>query len=124
MSIYNLMMEQSLKYKWPEVYATDLTVHDKLRLEHEDAPQTFGWVLRDYGTELLDLRMRPLDLDAYIEHYKQDGKKNHYSIVQNGRLKEYPFTEWCNEVKVLNQSLYAKDVEDNGFRNRSSFSRY
>ena len=53
---------------WPKTFETDLTEHDKARLQGPDAPKLFGWVLRKLGTLLLDPRMSQSGLDRYARH--------------------------------------------------------
>jgi len=85
------MQSQSLIHGLPRLYATDLSVHDTHTLESEDAPETFGWVLRECGTYLLDARMSDRSKRGYAEHLRGSGRDefpNHYYWAENGKLTE------------------------------------
>lgn len=49
---YQAIEREAKKLGWPEYWATDLTQHDFGTLNAEDAPQKFGWGIRDTGTDL------------------------------------------------------------------------
>lgn len=74
---------------WPLSFKTDLTEHDKPRLQGGDAPKIFGWVLRKLGTLLLDPRMSRSSLDGYTRHLTEPASDAHRYYWHNGRaLKE------------------------------------
>lgn len=83
---HQILVQEAEKYGWPEVFKDDLYKHDLNRLEAEDAPKQFGWVLRPCGTELLDLRMDHESIWGYLDHYRQNDQGYRYYIVNNGVL--------------------------------------
>ena len=70
---------------WPVASKTDLTLHDKARLQGPDAPKVFGWVLRELGTLLLDPRMSKTNLEGYAAHLETTDGEGHRYYWHNGR---------------------------------------
>lgn len=80
MTIYEQLTTMAKKYKWPELYVHDLTVHDKRTLK-EYKPDKFVWVLRQYGTQLVFDKQ-----DSFvIEHEICNGAK--FFIFERGNLR-------------------------------------
>ena len=74
---------------WPVSFKTDLTKHDRERLQGDDAPKVFGWVLRELGTLLLDPRMSPRSLEGYALHLESaDGAGHHHYWYDGVQLHE------------------------------------
>lgn len=48
--MYEWLKAESERIGWPASFDTDLTTHDRKRLEDKDPPRRFGWVLRELGT--------------------------------------------------------------------------
>lgn len=71
---------------WPVSFKTDLTDHDKPRLEGPDAPPIFAWVLRELGTLLLDPRMGRERLDGYARHLNSPDADGHRYYWHDGRV--------------------------------------
>lgn len=65
---YDELEIEAARVGWPASFKTDMTDHDKPRLQGDDAPEVFGWVLRELGTLLLDPRMARSSLDRYARH--------------------------------------------------------
>lgn len=86
---YDELELESNAVGWPLSFKTDLTEHDRARLQGDDAPKVFGWVLRKLGTLLLDPRMSTQSLEGYAHHLTgPDGEEYRY-YWHNGRaLKE------------------------------------
>ena len=70
---------------WPVSFKTDMTEHDKPRLQGDDAPKVFGWVLRELGTLLLDPRMSKSSLDGYVRHLTSADGNGYRYYWHNGR---------------------------------------
>jgi hypothetical protein len=81
---YQYLAAKSAELGWPEHWKEDLTVYDKEMLEDPEFPKKFGWILRQYGTWLLDLEnwvskemieyyMNPKE-DTTIKCFYFDGK--------------------------------------------------
>jgi len=69
MSVYNLLLAESKLVGLPTSFCTDLTVHDQRCLLQRDAPQRFGWALRQTGTLLIDPRMSTTNLEGHLSHF-------------------------------------------------------
>jgi hypothetical protein len=53
---YQAILDESQRVDWPESYAKDLYIVDFEMLMKDDAPETFGWCLRECGTFLFPER--------------------------------------------------------------------
>ena len=71
---YEAMVAESVRTSMPVAFENDLTVHDFNRLRGEDAPEEFGWVLRECGTLLLDARMTDASRRGYLGHITESGR--------------------------------------------------
>ena len=101
--IFTALLVEAHKQNRPESYRNDLLVHDYRKLSGDDATGSFGWVLRECGTELLDLRMSRDGLAGFIEHYILNGADNYYYIYTGGLLKRLPFSKWVTTMLKLNR---------------------
>lgn len=81
---------------WPVSFKTDITEHDRPRLQGDDAPKVFGWVLRELGTLLLDPRMSKSSLDGYARHLESADGDGHRYYWHNGRT----LTELGRELMI------------------------
>ncbi|SRR6266568_1149097 len=54
MKAYFAMVRIAESLNWPENYQDDLYVHDYAYLASDNAPSSFGWVLRNNGTHIID----------------------------------------------------------------------
>ena len=76
-------------------YTDDLYKWDKLRLFGEDPPVSFGWVIRQSGTLLLDGRMNSKAMAAYIDALDPIYNLQKYFLCSKDGVKEMdlePFT--------------------------------
>jgi hypothetical protein len=98
---YQSLFAESARTGWPYIHQTDLTVYDHKRLTSDDAPSVFGWVLRKFGTEILDPRMGPLALESYLDHYRVDGTKNLYYWYTGQKLVGVTFHDFCELMRLF-----------------------
>ena len=94
MTPYQTLLQESDKIGWPLRFKTDLTNHDRRRLEGDDPPKKFIWVLRALGTDLLDFRMQLSSAQGYSRHY--------FSSKSDDRASQNRFYFWTSKrlVKV------------------------
>lgn len=85
---YDELEIESNAVGWPVSFKTDMIEHDKPRLQGDDAPEVFGWVLRELGTLLLDPRMSKTSLEGYVRHLADADGKAHCYYWYNGRKLE------------------------------------
>lgn len=107
--IYETLMTESQNTGWPVVYQTDLTKHDKRRIEGDPSLQAFGWVLRECGTELLDPRMSGPILSGFMQYYEYNGKSYKYYIYEKEQLNPVPFKAWKERLEQLHNELPSRD---------------
>ncbi len=82
---YGELEAESVRVGWPKSHKTDMTEHDKHRLQGTDAPKVFGWVLRELGTLLLDPRMAKTSLAGYTRRLARAGCDGHRYYWYDGR---------------------------------------
>ena len=88
MNAIDAMILESKRVGWPVSHTDDLHVHDRKRLESDDAPLSFVWVLRELGTELLDTRMDVSSARAYLNHYRMcEGDGLRFYVWDDGSLR-------------------------------------
>lgn len=85
LSPYDELEIEAARVSWPVSFKTDMTNHDKPRLEATDAPPVFAWVLRELGTLLLDPRMTRERLDGYTRHLESPDADGHRYYWHDGR---------------------------------------
>ena len=110
MNAIDAMIRESERTGWPLRHTDDLHVHDRRRLEGDDAPLVFVWVLRELGTELLDTRMDRESASAYMRHYRSSRGTNRYYVWDDGSLR--PVTLDAAERYLLGR---ASDEGRNGY---------
>ncbi len=103
--VHTKMLREAEKVGWPTSYKTDLTQHDRARLIDPDAPERFVWVLREMGTEILDVRMSRNSIAGFRDHYAVDGKDHRYYICSNGELRNVSFEAAFLFLEVNNHPL-------------------
>lgn len=113
--VYDLLVQEANDIGWPQHYKNDLLVHDKNRLNEEDAPKFFGWVLRQCGTEIIDPRMSKDLLEGFIAHYRLNGARHLFYMVETkGHIFDdgpfmvaCHFDNWCEALVGANEKYHA-----------------
>jgi len=59
MKAYDKVVEQSNRAGWPTVFRSDLFFHDREILRQIPTTQSFGWILRECGTEFVSPYQTP-----------------------------------------------------------------
>ena len=109
--MYDKLKAEADDIGWPRSYASDLEA-DKKRLEGDDPPTCFGWVLRVMGTDLLDVRMKTKNLEGYLRHHENNGAKHLYYIMHpDGRLTCLHFRNWCHWMRRFNAEEHGDNPE-------------
>lgn len=111
MKRYMLLAEEAYKTNKIKYYNTDLFYHDAKRLSEDLSLNIFGWILREYGTELLDVRMSVESLEGYIDHYKGD-TNNLYYFFDGNILTEYSLNKWCEVMREANQKATLQEASE------------
>lgn len=94
MSAFDQMKTMSVRYMWPTRFETDLTIHDFNRLQDNDAPTIFGWILRELGTNILDPRMDHHNLIGFIKHFETNRENNLYFWFDGKILNKVTFEDF------------------------------
>lgn len=94
---YDELEIESNRIGWPVRFKTDMTKHDRTRLQSNDAPKIFGWILRKLGTLLLDPRMSRRNLESYAYYLTSDADGNYFYWYDGHSLKEVS----CNQLFEL-----------------------
>lgn len=106
---YAALREASRDTGWPERFAEDLTVHDRARLLGDDAPQAFGWVLREMGTCLLDPRMRAENLAGYLRHLRNEGRRDLFFWWDGTKLHALSYEHWSVILRQENEARQERE---------------
>jgi hypothetical protein len=91
--IYNVLVTESEAQQLPEIYKTDLTIHDKRQLE--TGTQSFIWILRTCGTHLLPLDgdRRYTNVSASIDGARMGDNVIKYYVFRNETLLSITYEE-------------------------------
>lgn len=100
---YQAMKTAAETIGWPTSHPDDLYKHDRERLEGDDVPKRFGWVLRELGTEILDTRMQRESLQGYLKHYRAGTSPNHWHVWDGSELREVTYENFRAIMEEWNE---------------------
>ncbi len=114
---YGQMVDEAEKYSLPKTWPTDLYCVDRAYMEWDNAPRTFGWILRESGTHLI---MSKED-KAAIEYWTQNrGSEMFYLYWYDGDwLRTIERAEMLQAASELPSWNAERDGNTHGIPTRS-----
>jgi hypothetical protein len=103
MTAYQQLKQASRDVGWPLSFPTDLTSHDRARLQGDDAPATFGWVLRECGTLIIDPRIGRNTLNGFLAHLCSNGQRDLFFWWDGSKLHSLSFEHFSVELRQQNK---------------------
>ena len=99
---YQHLKQASRDVGWPLSFPTDLTEHDRARLNGSDPPKAFGWVLRELGTLLIDPRIAADHLRGHLAHLRSC-ERQMFFWWDGSKLHSLSFEHFGVELRQANQ---------------------
>ena len=100
---YRLLKAEAERLSMPLHYRTDLTQCDREILSRGNAPERFGWIVREWGTDLLRPGTVYAKVMADYYRYGQDGAR--YYWYEDGKLAPVTPEQMKELVKETGTSL-------------------
>lgn len=113
---YDALVAKAEEIGWPEFYETDLTVHDKAKLEGRATRLPFIWFVRSAGTWLLTAEGEGLHRDnngkgkthdeILLDHVSNPMNSQHRAFFWDGeKLTELTKDKW---IKTYQDKVFAR----------------
>jgi hypothetical protein len=100
---YKVIVTEAERVGWPTDFKNDLLIHDFAVLLSDNAPEQFGWVLHETGTDLFAPAIRRSH--RWESSYMGSRKSSHYYWYDGEELKSVQ-SEELFQLLARNPSLH------------------